>query len=159
MSDLPDGDAPTDVDEDLQPLREQVADAGVATADATRTAAQLEDPTMAPVHLRELREDLVDAYQEVTTALDQVENVMRTSDAVSTETSKGITRSHSERFKDKYPGPVAGVALLLAEANRRKWLHGMPNSSGSNSVRRHGLTDNQRQILRDLETAWREYDD
>ena len=71
-------------------------------------------------------------------------------------TPRQIKREHAERLKETYDEPVLFVALHFLEANRRKWLHGKPETEGARAVERHGLTANQREWLNELQAVWRE---
>ncbi|MFD1643562.1 bifunctional adenosylcobinamide kinase/adenosylcobinamide-phosphate guanylyltransferase [Halohasta litorea] len=61
-----------------------------------------------------------------------------------------IKSEHAERLAETYDEPLLYLAVELLAANRRKWLHGKPETNGAQQVERHGLTRNQRAWLNDV---------
>jgi len=102
---------------------------------------------------------LVECYATLVRALDRVEHLRdQINEDWGSPTPRQLMREHSDRLKERYDGPVLNLALMLLEYNRRQWLHHKSETQGAESVRRHGLTENQRSWLDELQEAWREYD-
>lgn len=105
--------------------------------------------------LRRTHAELLDAYQELTQAINMAE---RTLDALSdghTPTPYQIKREHAGRMKQTYPEPLWYLAVDLLEANCREWMHAKPETNGAQQVGRHGLTTNQRDWLDQVSDAVR----
>jgi len=150
---------PSEVDEKLWRVQTSIAAANKESADAVARAAGLIDTRHPEMDLRNAHGALTDAYHELTRAIDVVEKTMDDLDPeYGQATPRQIKKEHAERFEEIYDEPVVYVANLLLEANRREWLHSRPGTQGAESVERHGLTENQRRWLTDLQKAWEEYD-
>lgn len=67
-----------------------------------------------------------------------------------------ITSEHADRLEERYDRRVLTLALMLLEDNRRR-LYESPETMGARHVERHGLTENQRMVLDDLQEAWEVY--
>lgn len=101
------------------------------------------------IELRNTHDELLDAYYELTHAVDMAERVLDDLDD-SRSTPYRIKKDHADRIAETYDDPVRLLALQLLEANRRKWLHGRRGTNGAREVERHGLTSNQREWLNDV---------
>ena len=103
------------------------------------------------MELRNTPAELLDTYQELTQAVDAVEWTLdELADDHHNLTPRQIKTEHADRLKETYDRPVLYLALQLLEANRRKWIHGKPETNGVREVERHGLTANQREWLNEL---------
>lgn len=94
--------------------------------------------------------DLIEAYGAVCRAIDAAEQTIDNSD-YDQKVPVQIKNEHGDRVKENYDGEVLNLALMLLEWNRRKWLHQKPDTQGADTVRRHGLTANQREWLNQLQ--------
>jgi hypothetical protein len=102
---------------------------------------------------------LLDAYANLVRAIDRVEVEMDNLDYdYAHPAPRTIVDEHADRLEEQYDGPVLHLALTLLEANRREWLHRKPDTNGAEAVERHGLVENQRRWLNDLQDAWDAYD-
>jgi len=77
-------------------------------------------------------------YAEVNTIHLAQENVVLVEAIIKTSRQLFTEGDHGET----YDGPVIYVAVLLLEANRRKRMHGKPETNGAREVERHGHTSN-----------------
>lgn len=149
-----------DTRERLWQVQSAVAEVNSEAADAVQQAAGLIDTRHPVMNLGSTHDELVDAYGELRRVIDRVEQSMDELDPdYGTSTPREIKSDHADRFEEIYDGPVLHVALLLVEQNRREWLHAKPETNGAEGVRRHGLTENQRTRLNELQDAWDAYED
>lgn len=147
-----------DLAEDLDSVRERVAAVNNEVASAVEQASRLREERLAPMQLENTHQELIDAAGELRTALDRIEQVMDKHGNLSEPTPRSIKDDHADRLKEQYEGPVLNLALVLVEQNRRRWLHEKPDTNGALSVRRQGLTENQRTWLNELADSWEEHD-
>ncbi len=151
MSDADANDTITD--DRIGQIQHRVAAVNREAAAAVAQAAGLSDAQPAVFELAKTHDELVDAYGELRSAIDLIEHAMDDLDA-GRETPRKIKRKHAERLEETYDDPVLYLALQLVECNRREWLHASPETNGAHAVRRHGLTENQRKYLNELQNAW-----
>jgi len=132
-----------------------LADVNQATARAvTRTPTLLDTPLPAN-DLSNAHDDLLAAYADLVRAIDVVEQMLdRLDPEYVSPTPVTLKDDHATRLKEQYDGPVFSIAMHLLERNRREWLHRKPETNGAEAVRRHGLTENQRRWLNELQEAW-----
>ncbi|MFW5900481.1 MAG: hypothetical protein ACOCTH_01735 [Halodesulfurarchaeum sp.] len=146
-----------DLSEELWYVQSAVAAANSETADAVTRASGLIQPSHPQMDLYSTHDALLEAYQEMVRAIDQVE---KTLDDIRGDyrspTPRQIKKEHAQRLKEQYDGPVLNLALMLLEHNRREWMHQKPKTNGAQEVERHGLTENQRHWLNELHDLWRE---
>jgi len=137
-------------DSDARELLQVIADinrkAGQASVDVSPVAVS-EYPSQ---DLEKTHERLLSLYSDLVWALDMIEKQMQSVEYCR-ETPREITREHTNRVADEYDRPVREVALMLLEANRRKWLHHQPDTIGAADVREYGFTENQRAFLNELQ--------
>lgn len=69
------------------------------------------------------------------------------------ETPKQIISDRSDRLGATYDDPLAYIAVQLANKNRRKWLHANLETNGAQAVERHGLIENQRRWLNEIQAS------
>lgn len=136
-----------------------VLEASQQAATAAKRAAQLTNndwPTMA---LLNTRSELREAYDDMHRAFSSVENTLERLDHSPREETTGeIVDDHAERYDERYDDPVRIVAIELMQKNRWEWLVRKPSTQGAETVKRHGLTKNQRKWLDQLQEALEEYD-
>jgi hypothetical protein len=99
--------------------------------------------------------DLLDAYSRLRRITKYVEHSPEDADNDRDKpTPRRFKHDHAEWIKERYPdGPVLNLAIMLLEHNRREWLWHQDKTGGTEVVRRHGLTANQRRWLDDLAEA------
>lgn len=154
MNDLSDDDRSA-----LANVEKLIADANVAGAKATSIATGLETKSHPAGSFRLTREDVRVSYLKTPRPLDYLESLIgHFDDGHGTPMPRQITCEHVERIKDDYDGLVRNLALMLLEFNHRKWLQRKPDIYGAQQVKRHSLTDNQREWLNSLREAWCEHD-
>jgi len=131
--------------EEVAAVRRLVAAANreLATVVEQTTQIRAERPERG---LRDTHAAMLEAYSAVVRALDELE---RTLDAVDegAETPRRVVDEHAVRIRERYESPTREVAQVFLEHNRRKWLQHQSETNGADSVRRHGLTENQRTWL------------
>jgi uncharacterized protein YecT (DUF1311 family) len=146
--------------EDLYYVQSLVADLTTDAAAASQQAVGLTDTRHPVMDLDSTHGKLTEAYSAAVRALDRVENEMDSIDEDwGSPTPRRIISEHTTRLEEQYDGPVLNLAQMLLEHNRRAWLHHKDETNGAESVRRHGLTENQRRWLNQLQDAWGVYDD
>ncbi len=139
----------------LEATHSRIAAANSEIAAALEQSTGIEATNTPEYQLRRTHAELLDAYQELTQAIDMAE---RTLDALGdghNPTPHQIKREHAERMAQTYPDPVRYLAVDLLEANRREWLHTKPATNGAQQVERHGLTTNQRDWINQVAGAVR----
>lgn len=145
--------------EELEHVERLTARVNSKAAAAVSWAATLETTTAPTGHLLPVQIELANTYAATCKALDSVERAIDDYDnGHGTPMPRRIIDDHSQRFRDHYDGPVLNVAVLLLEANRRKWLHAKRETIGAQNVERHGLTENQQHWLTQLQDAWQAKD-
>lgn len=124
----------------------------------SRLAAPVEQSTglLAADHpefqLRNTHDELLDAYYELVQTIDMVERVLGEI-GVYSETPHQIKSAHGDQLGETYDEPLSYIAVQLTNKNRRKWLHAKPETNGAQAVERHGLTENQRRWLNEIQDA------
>jgi|AntDeeMetageno50_2_1112565.scaffolds.fasta_scaffold02717_1 cytochrome c biogenesis protein ResB len=134
----------------LEATQRRLAAANSEIADALDQSTGLPTSQHPQLELRNTHDELVDAYRELTQAIDMAERVLDDLED-SRSTPYRIKKDHADRLKETYDEPLLYLALQLLEANRRKWMHGRPETNGAREVERHGLTTNQRAWLNELD--------
>ena len=147
--------------DDLVDIHWHVAQVNDDLATAVQQTTSFLDHSTPPVPVRRTHDALLEAYGDLCRAIDRTENVLDRMEREDhrTRTPRSIKKAHAERLKEQYDGPVLNLALMLGEANRREWLHWKTETHGAEAVERHGLTENQREWLNQLQEAWREYEE
>ncbi|WP_254810689.1 hypothetical protein [Natronosalvus amylolyticus] len=141
----------------LESIEAEVAKLNATTAGAVSTACGLQSTPLPATALRQTHDALTSLSSDLSQTISRVDRTLRSLDTTY-ETPRRITDEHAERLEEQYSGPVFYLAVELLEKNRRKWLHEHPETNGAREVRRHGLTENQRSHLNELQDAWRAYD-
>ena len=136
----------------LEAVESRLAAANAEIATAVEQSTGLLAADHPEFQLRNTHGELLDAYRELVQTIDMVERVLADLDEHS-ETPKQIINDHGDRLGETYDEPLSYVAVLLANKNRRKWLHAKPETRGAQQVERHGLTENQRRWVNELQTA------
>jgi len=139
----------------LEATHSRVAAANSELTAALEQSTGIEANTTPEYQLRRTHAELLDAYQELTQAIDMAE---RTLDALGdghTPTPHQIKSEHAERMAQTYPDPVRYLAVDLLNANRREWIHTKPATNVAQQVERHGLTTNQREWVEQVADAVR----
>ncbi len=143
--------------DDLQHAQDAVTKTNAKLARALIQASDLQTTPLPAQALWSTHHELLKTHRALRAAIDTVERTLADTDTSRT-TPKQITSDHADRLAETYDGPVANLALMLAGHNRVEWLHEKPNTHGAETVERHGLTENQRSWLNDLQDAWRAKD-
>ncbi|ATW87994.1 hypothetical protein halTADL_1205 [Halohasta litchfieldiae] len=149
MSDRLVGDLDQHTRDKLEAVENRLAAANSEIAAAVEQSTGLLAAEHPEFQLRNTHDELLDAYRELVQTIDLVERALGEVDDHA-ETPKQITSDHSERIGETYDEPLSFLAIQLLQANRRKWLHGKPETNGAQAVERHGLTENQRRWLNDV---------
>lgn len=148
-------------EETLQPHQRQrtmrhVAATSEAATSAVSTAADFVDTPLPANQLHDLHDDLVTLLAATYDTLEVVEGQLDQCDGDHVrDTPRQIIDEHGERIKDQYDHPLLFVASTFLQHNRRHWLQRRPETNGAEAVERHGLTENQRSVLSELEEAVR----
>lgn len=143
---------------DVRSVQTRVAEANDKTSNAVVQASPMSGKTCPTYDLQRTLRELQRAYSTTLAAISRVESTLAGLDGT-TPTPRQITDDHADRLEEQYDGPVLNLALQLLERNRREWLYRKPDTNGAESVERHGLTENQRRWLNDLQDAWRDHDE
>jgi len=145
----------TEIDTKLRRIQEKVASANSETAQAVKELSSVITSTHPVSDLDRTHSELRDAYRELVEALNQVESFIDDSDSDHYgPTPRQIQDEHSTRLKEQYEGPVLYLAQMLLDRNRHKWLYQQYKANGADEVERHGLTQNQRLWLNELQDFW-----
>ena len=136
----------------LEAVEKRLAAANAEIAAAVEQSTGLLAADHPEFQLRNTHDELRDAYYELAQTIDMVERVLADLDEHS-ETSKQIIDAHGDWLGETYDKPLSYLAVQLANKNRRTWLHAKPETRGAQAVERHGLTENQRTWVNELQTA------
>jgi len=136
----------------LEAVDKRLAVANAEIAAAVEQSTGLLAADHPEFQLRNTHDELLDAYYELVQTIDMVERVLGEIDEYS-ETPHQIKSDHDDRLGETYDEPLSYIAVQLANKNRRKWLHAKPEANGAQAVERHGLTENQRRWLNEIQDA------
>jgi len=136
----------------LEAIENRLAAANAEIAAAVEQSTGLLAADHPEFQLRNIHDELLDAYRELVQTIDMVERVLADLDEHS-ETPKQIINAHGDRLGETYDEPLSYLAVQLANKNRRTWLHAKPETRGAQAVERHGLTENQRTWMNELQAA------
>lgn len=136
----------------LEAVENRLAAANAEIAAAVEQSTGLLATDHPEFQLRNTHDGLLDAYYELVQTIDMVERVLGEIDEHS-ETPHQIKSDHADRLAETYDDPVQYLAVQLLQKNRREWLHAKPETNGAQAVERHGLTENQRRWLNEIQDA------
>lgn len=140
-------------------IQKQAAATNRAASTAVVNAVDLSTSPVLAGSLDDVHGALLDTYENAVDAIDEVEHALDEAESSpGGPTPRQLKREHAERIGERFDGPVRNLGLLLLEHNRRTWLHRRRGTNGAESVARHGLTENQRAWLIQLQEAWGAYD-
>lgn len=160
MSDSRTQPTKTDEQKSLERIQRKVAAVNTESARAVSQSAGLVAVAHPDAKLANTHSALLNTFQELQRALTQTERAINSLESgYGGPTPSQIRSEHADRVKETYDRPVTFLALQLLELNERKWLREKPDTNGAKAVERHGLTENQRHHLNELQRAWRAYDD
>lgn len=148
-----------DTNQSLEYIQQKVADVNEESAQAVSQSLGLITKAYPDATLVNTHSALLNTAQELQRALSQIEREIDDLESgYGQPTPNQIRSDHADRITETYDGPVRFVALQLLERNVREWLQEKPDTVGAEQVERHGLAENQREQLNELQDAWRAYD-
>ncbi|ELY85270.1 hypothetical protein [Natrinema gari] len=150
----------TDDRQDLEYAQNRVAEVNERAAKAVSQLAGIESNAAPTASLRMAHSDLCQTLANTNRAIAQVEQAITARrDGHGRAMPREITSEHADRFDEIYDGPVYYLAIQLLEKNRHEYLYATPDTYGAEQIERHGLTENQRKWLGDLQDAWQAHDE
>ncbi|ELY73231.1 hypothetical protein [Natrinema pallidum] len=149
----------TDTD-DLEYAERCTADLLWRASKANTHLAGIESNAAPVASLQSAHSDLCQTLANTNRAIAQVEQAITARrDGHGRAMPREITSEHADRFDEIYDGPVYYLAIQLLEKNRHEYLYATPDTYGAEQIERHGLTENQRKWLRELQDAWQAHDE
>ena len=136
---------------DFHTVQYPIIKANLAMSKAVQQASGFHGSDLRRSDIERIHKALLPVLQETVRAIDQAERAMRVDYDSPRSTPKEIISEHGDRIGEQYDGAVLNLALMLLESNRREWLHRKPETNGARVVERHGLTENQRRWLNELQ--------